>query len=249
MAHTRIVPNQPALILEGRERCMVVADLHIGFESALAANEVFLDGGASTREAIGLITALIARYRIDTLVLLGDVKSTVGRISAYEWRYVPLFLEEVCRVSDTVLVPGNHDGSIHRLVPSQVAVAAPAGLVLEDTLLTHGHVMPSGSSSHVSRIVMGHIHPAFLSESSVLGGQRVWVSIRSRKERIFHDRAGAIEVLVVPSFNGYFFATRRRGRERSTSPIVERVREGAMAKIVTLDGTIIGDETILCQVI
>ena len=244
-----MIPDQPALTLDGGDRSLVIADLHIGFEGGFAANSVFLGKSTSTGELTSSVVSLIREHAIDNLILLGDVKSTIRSISSSEWRDVPLFLEEVCRAADVILVPGNHDAGIDRLVPSQVTLTAPAGLILEDTLLTHGHAVPPGSLSYVNRIVMGHIHPTFFSRSSVVNGQYVWVYLRAAKERIFPDRPGDIEITVVPSFNRYLFATHRNSRRRSISPIIQRVRDTSSAKIVTLNGTIIGNESALGQVL
>jgi metallophosphoesterase superfamily enzyme len=68
------------------------------------------------------------------------------------------------------------------------------GTVEENILLTHGHTMPSENFSHVDKIIMGHIHPVFFQEDSVMNGQRVWVSIKTEKENIFPNKTGEIEM-------------------------------------------------------
>jgi len=50
------------------------------------------------------------------------------------------------------------------------------------------------------------------------------------------------------SFNKYFYATQKKFYKKSISPIIERM-ETLQAKIVDLDGTIIGNESLLSQVI
>ena len=59
------------------------------------------------------------------------------------------------------------------------------GMVEENILFIHGHVMPSENFSHVDKIIMGHLHPVFFQEDSVINGQRVRVSIKTEKENIF----------------------------------------------------------------
>ena len=49
---TKIIPHQPALLLEGQKRHLIVADLHIGFENALAANQIFIGKNTSITESI-----------------------------------------------------------------------------------------------------------------------------------------------------------------------------------------------------
>jgi hypothetical protein len=109
--------------------------------------------------------------------------------------------------------------------------------------------MPTENFSHVDKIIMGHVHPVFFQEDSVLNGQRVWISIKTEKQNIFPSTSGELEIIVVPSFNRYFYATHKKHYKKSISPILERIKIFSSAKIVTLDGTIIGDESIINQIL
>ncbi len=249
MPHTRIIPGKPALVLEGKKKTLVVSDIHIGFESAMAANNIFLGKNSTISQTILEVSDMIDAEGPDSLVLLGDVKSTIHGISRSEWDEVPRFLNAVRAKCDVVLVPGNHDANIQRLVPDGITMISQTGMVQENILLTHGHTMPPGEFAHVEGIIMGHLHPVFFQEDSVVNGQRVWVSIQVQKECIFPDRSGRMEIIVMPSFNRYFYATHRGARKKSTSPIISRLDGSAKARIVTLDGTIIGNESAIGQVL
>jgi len=63
-------------------------------------------------------------------------------------------------------------------------------------LLTHGHTMPSEIFSQINRIIMGHIHPVFFEKESLINGERVWVSIISDKQKIFHSKSGELELII-----------------------------------------------------
>ena len=39
---TRIVPRYPALVINGNEKSLVIADLHLGFEAKLSSNNIYL---------------------------------------------------------------------------------------------------------------------------------------------------------------------------------------------------------------
>lgn len=249
MVLTRIIPSQPALMLEGQKRHLIATDLHIGFESNLASNQIFLGKNTSINESIEQLSSLIDAENADDLILLGDVKSSIKTISKSEWDEVPMFLKKLQERIDVVLIPGNHDSNIQRLVPEGVTMISSIGLVIENSLLTHGHTMPTENFSHVDKIIMGHVHPVFFEEDSVLNGQRVWVSLRAEKEKLFPSASGQIEITIVPSFNRYFYATKKKMYKKSISPILERIKDFSSAKIATLDGTIIGDESLLSQVI
>ena len=249
MLQTRIVPSKPALILEGQKKSLVVTDIHIGFESSLSSNEIFIGKNSTTNETINEISEIIDLENPDSVILLGDVKSSIKNISRNEWDDVPMFFEKISKKCDVILVPGNHDANIQRLVPDNISMISSTGMVEENVLLTHGHTMPSENFSHVDKIIMGHVHPVFFQEDSVVNGQRVWVSIKTEKEKIFPNKSGELEITIIPSFNKYFYATHRKKYKKSISPIIDRIKSVAKARIVTLDGTIIGNESIIDQVI
>jgi putative SbcD/Mre11-related phosphoesterase len=245
---TRIVPLQPALILEDEQRFLVITDLHIGFEIGMISNDIHLRPEGMIEDIHSSIYSLIESEKPDTLILLGDIKSGIDSISKIEWQTVPMFFE-IGKKINTIVIPGNHDGNLARLVPDYVTMTGQSGLVIGDTLLTHGHVLPSENFSHVSRIVMGHLHPIYFQEGSVLDGQRLWVSIKTDKNKIFPSSKGELEIIIIPSFNKYFYPTFKKYHKKSISPILERIKDNFSSKIVTLDGSIIGDESILRNII
>ena len=249
MSQEKIVPGKPALLIEGQKKYLVVTDLHIGFESGFTSKEIFLGKNTTINETIDELLEIIDSEKPDSVVLLGDVKSSIKSISKIEWNDVPLFFEKIKTKCDVILIPGNHDANIQRLVPEDVSLISSSGMVEDNILFTHGHTMPSENFAHVKKIIMGHTHPVFFQEESIVNGQRVWISIKADKGQIFPSQSGEIEIIIVPSFNKYFYATNKKKYKKSISPIIEKLKKISSAKIVTLDGTIIGDETILNQVL
>jgi hypothetical protein len=249
MLQIRIVPSKPVLILEGERKNLIVTDIHIGFENNMTSNEIHIGKNSPVNESIQELTEIIDSEKPDSVILLGDVKSSVKTITKNEWNDVPLFFKKIREKCDVTLVPGNHDANIQRLVPNNISMISSTGMVQDNILLTHGHTMPSENFSHVDKIIMGHIHPVFFQEDSIMNGQRVWVSIKTEKENIFPNKTGDIEITIVPSFNKYFYATHRKQYKKSISPIINKIKTISKAKIITLDGTIIGDESNVSQVI
>ena len=249
MLQTRIVPSKPALILEGKKKYLIVTDIHIGFENALTSNDIFIGKNSSINETIKELSEIIDTENPDSVILLGDIKSSIKNISKNEWSEVPIFFEKIGEKCDIILIPGNHDANIQRLVPDNVSMISSTGMIEENILLTHGHTMPSENFSHVDKIIMGHLHPIFFQEDSVINGQRVWVSMRTEKEKIFPNKSGELEITIIPSFNKYFYATHRKKYKKSISPIIDRIKTVSSARIVTLDGVIIGNESIIEQII
>ena len=97
-----------------------------------------------------------------------------------------------------ILVPGNHDASIQQLIPKEITLGSSKGIIIDDLLLTHGHTMPSENFSHVNKIVMGHVHPVFFQEKSLINGKRVWVSLKCNKQKIFPSKSGELEITIIP---------------------------------------------------
>ena len=245
MVSTRIIDSEPALILDGDKKNLVISDLHIGFEHKFSSNKITIGNNSSINEIILNIKKIIKKENPDTLILLGDVKSSIQNITKTEWRDIPYFFEEIKNSLEVILIPGNHDANIERLIPNDVTLISSKGMII----LTHGHTMPSENYSNVNNIIMGHIHPVYFDKNSLLNGERIWISIKTEKSEIFSSTKGKINITIVPSFNPYFYATEKRYYKKSISPIIEKIKDTAIAKIVTLDGTIIGNESILGDLI
>ena len=248
MVQTKIIPGYPALMIDGTKKNLVITDLHLGFESNLSLNNVFLGKNKTVAEITKEIEKMVKKTKPDSLILLGDIKSGIRSISKIEWETVPVFFETITKLIDTILIPGNHDANIEKLIPNGITLASSKGIIIDNILLTHGHTMPTENFSHVNTIVMGHVHPVFFQEESLINGERVWVSIKCKKQKIFSSKPGKLEIIILPSFNRYFYTTQKKFYKKSIAPILEKI-DVLQAKIVTLDGTIIGNESLLSAVI
>ena len=248
MVQIRLVNNYPALIIEGQEKNLVITDLHIGFEDNLSQNNIFLGKNTTVNESIKEVEKILVKTKPDSLILLGDIKSGIKSITKTEWNDVPIFLEKIKKRINMTIIPGNHDANIEKLIPEGISLATTKGMIIEDTLLTHGHTMPSENFSSVSKIIMGHVHPVFFQEKSIINGKRVWVTIKCNKQKIFPSKTGKLEIIIIPTFNKHFYTAHKKFYKKSISPILDK-REVLEAKILTLDGTIIGNESLLPNII
>jgi len=245
---TPLHPHAALLLEDDNKKYVAVSDLHIGLEAELLSKGVTMPSLVS--DMFGELSGLVQSQHADGVVLLGDIKHMVGSISKQEWEDIPTFLKQLSGRAEVYLVPGNHDGNIRHLVPVNINMISSTGMTLGDTLLVHGHSMPSDVRSHINRIVMGHIHPAFFKKGSVLNGQRVWIYLRAKKEALF-SQEGMLDIVVVPSFNPHLFATAEKAYRKSISPIITRVVQQGMEKclIATLDGSVVGDADILSRIL
>ena len=248
MAQTKIIPGYPAMMIESDKKSLVITDLHLGFENNLSLNNIFLGKNKTTVEITKEIEQIINKTKPDSLILLGDIKSGIRSITNTEWNTIPVFFENISKLINTIIIPGNHDANIEKLIPNEITLASSKGIIIDDILLTHGHTMPSENFSQINTIVMGHIHPVFFQEGSLINGERVWVSIKCKKQEIFPSKSGELELIILPSFNRYFYTTQKKFYKKSISPIIEKI-DVIQAKILRLDGTIIGNEELLSAVI
>ena len=95
MLQTRIVPSKPALMLKGEKKNLVVTDIHIGFENSMTSNEIFIGKNSSINETIQELSEIIDNEKPDSVILLGDIKSSIKNISRNEWDEVPLFFKKI----------------------------------------------------------------------------------------------------------------------------------------------------------
>ncbi len=251
MAKIKILHPHPAVLLEADQRYVVVSDLHIGFENQLSGRGISISPDKYLDEMLEELSHIIRDEKPDALLLLGDIKSSVHTVTNAEWRSIPEFLQKLSKMCKVFLIPGNHDGGIRHLVPNAVKMTSNKGMVLDGTLLLHGHTMPSKTSSSVGRIVMGHIHPIFLKEGSVLSGQRVWVYLKVNKQQVFSDAKGMLDIIVLPSFNKYlYYSMQTKTYRKSISPIINKAAQKvSKAMVLALDGSILGNESLLEQII
>lgn len=247
----------PALVVDGKwnakkHRCIAISDLHIGFESELYSKGITLNLNLVVDEMVKDIINLIKIHKADSVVILGDLKNTIGSISKEEWRKIPQFFKLISEFVDVYMVPGNHDSNIRLLAPNNINMISTSGLVLDDTLFIHGHSMPFSGGNALKRIIMGHIHPIFIKSGSTINGQRVWIYLKVKMEALWPKNNGILDIIVVPSFNKHLFAMTERGYKKSISPLITRIlKRNAIesAMVVTLDGSIIGDTDTMRSII
>lgn len=141
----------------------MVADLHLGFEFELSEKGINIP--SQTWRLREKILKAVEEARPESLVILGDLKHTIPRVSLQEWRDIPGFLEALKgKVADIRLVLGNHDGGAEVFAGEGVTVHASRGLLLEagnvKVGLFHGHAWPSPKLFEADYWVIGHNHPA-----------------------------------------------------------------------------------------
>ena len=248
MSDIQFVTNEPALLLNGD--ALVVAELHIGLETELYRSGVFIK--SNTGAILKRLQALVRETGAKKLFIIGDLKHDYADVSYQEQREVPKFLDELSKIVEVHVIPGNHDGLFKRLLPAGVKWHGQAGFRYGTFYLTHGHAWPSSTACKADVLIMGHLHPAveFRDKLGFRSVEYCWLRGRanvralSERYRLAKDDIKLKEVVIVPPFNnlvGGMPVNRLEKEEKEISPItrqgIVRVRD---CDVYLLDGTHLG---------
>lgn len=178
----------PALVIENSEKILVVADLHIGWERAWSESGIYVPSQADKLRK--KLLSVVERHKPDRVILLGDVKQAITRLSMEEWREIPKFFEALQEhVNEVIVIRGNHDGDLEPLTPSTIRIHPSSGLTIGSNPrigLFHGHAWPSPEVLSSEILIMGHIHPVvwFRDRLGLWTVRQVWVKTECSGERM-----------------------------------------------------------------
>ena len=256
MSQINIVENKPALLIDIRIdnkaiKILVISDLHLGSTYWSRGNGISRDWYRITTEIESELKDIVISNKVDSIILLGDIKNNIYKVVKDDWNLIPKLLHSLSAICQVYLIPGNHDSKIGLVTPENIHLMGVKGMVLGDILLTHGHTFPSELRSNINKIIMGHLHPTFFRENSVLNGQKVWIFLKVKKDVIFPSTKGSLEIVMLPSYSKYVYGNSRMRNRRTNSPILKKIlRKEIIEKclIVSIDGTILGNESLLPEV-
>ena len=136
---------EPLLLVEGKERVLVAADLHLGLEHELWLGGICIP--SQTEKILKRLKSSLSVMEPDRLLLLGDVKHNIPRTSWQERKEVPSFLRSLAEDVMVDIVPGNHDGGLADMAPGGSRVHPSSGLIIDGVGYFHGHTWPDKISS------------------------------------------------------------------------------------------------------
>ena len=147
------VTRDLALFLR-EERALVISDLHLGFEGALAEQGVSIPR-FQRKVILERLGRMLDRVRAERVVIAGDFKHEFSRNLVDEWVEVKQVLRFLKERVTPVLVRGNHDNYL-------ATILGDLRMELLDRADVAGHTIVHGHEevSTLHPIVMGHEHPA-----------------------------------------------------------------------------------------
>lgn len=222
-----------------KHKILVVGDLHIGYEEALAKEGVFVPRNAFS-ELKREITNLIEETSPKKIVINGDLKHEFGEISKQEWAdsiEILTLMKESCE--EVILVKGNHD-KILEPIAKKVQIRVVESYFLEEEkkkgkhdlsidpiCFVHGDRIINNEDTRRAKIlIIGHEHAAIgLREGEKIEKYKCFL-VGEWKDK---------QIIVMPSFFSLIEGT-DVNNEKLLSPYLHQ-------DIGNFDVYVVGDQT------
>jgi len=231
----------PALVIEGEQRMLIVADLHFGIEADLAAHGLHFKSRSERR--LERLHKVIDLTKPDELVLLGDIKHSIPSLTWQEYHEMPKILDSLRTRLPLHVFPGNHDIGIERFVRDG-EIRPKDGAVLDGVGYLHGHMIPSPVlAGHL--VVIGHHHPLLSLRDEVGCALQSPAYLRAGIDTGDSGKEQSVKsilpsrVLFMPSFNEIAGYDILQIIKKPFSPL-SRLMKKEDTEIILSDGTYIG---------
>lgn len=219
---------------------LVLSDLHYGVEAEMLRGGVWIPNRSTARTE--KVIKLIKQTNVNRLILLGDVKHQVPHNSRQQRRDLEEFFMAINRIVDIEIVPGNHDGGLDAIAPSDVIFHDSTGGIIGDIGLAHGHAWPSQDVMNTKILIMGHEHPAlsFRDRLDKLHSEPCWL----RAPMIEHERYERVpeQLIIMPAFGELAGRTMNREPLKGLGPVLRNgLADLSKARVETLEGLEFGE--------
>lgn len=195
------------LIEKGKERVVVVGDLHLGYEEVLNKSGVLV-GRKMFDEMISDLNLVFGEVgKVDKIVVLGDVKHDFGAILKQEWKDVNAILDYFESMCDkVVIIKGNHDTILEPILKKR-KMKLLGCYIWEGFAFTHGDEdYLELWKKEIETIVVGHGHPAVRLQEPK--------GVKEEKYKCFLSGTfRGKKMIVVPSFIDYYVGSDPREDE------------------------------------
>ena len=218
--------NCPAMKID---KNLIIADLHIGITKDMYTRGVSLP--SQIKKLSGTINKIKGRTRTKRLVILGDVKHSISKIPMQEIVELPKFFS-MLKYNDVIIVKGNHDGNIEKIVDGIDGVRVKKFLTIGKYYLTHGH---RNVNTTKETIIIGHNQPHVKFIDSMRARYIVPVWVRGE---IRYRKGEKKNLIIIPAFNELCGAT-LVNKDRLLGPIAKKLIK-SRSHVYLLDGTDIG---------
>lgn len=222
------------------ESALILSDLHYGVEAEMLRGGVWVPNRSTSRTE--KVLELLKQTKSKRLILLGDVKHQVPHNSKQQRTDLEQFFMAVNRIAKVEIVPGNHDGGLVDIIPSDVKFHKSDGFVIGEIGMVHGHAWPSQEVMNSKVLVMGHEHPAlsFRDRLDKLHSEPCWL----RAPMLEHERYDKVpeQLIVMPAFGELAGRTMNREPLKGLGPVLRNgLADLEKARVETLEGLDFGE--------
>ncbi len=207
----RFVEGWPALLIG---KTLVIADVHIGIEKELWKEGIYASGISD--KTIEKFRELLEVTKPRKIIVNGDLKHNIPVFTKKEEEKVREFVEVGETYGRVVVVKGNHDGDLEKIIDNVVGTVTREG----GFYITHGHVRLSHRP-----VIIGHVHPAYP------------IDLHFKKEPVKVWLVNE-NVVVLPAFSPFIVGNDIANPENWLGPIARREER---FHVFTLNGFYIGE--------
>ena len=232
------IRDGPALLVEGNERNLVVADTHFGIEADLVSRGLHFR--SRTSERLERLMQTIDQADPDNLILLGDIKHSIPSLTHQEFAELPGILSTLRDRVPLIIFPGNHDIGLERFVHED-ELRPRDGALVDGVGYLHGHMNPAPILLG-NLIILGHHHPLLSLHDEVGCALQEPAYVRTTLATPLESTGagtGTTRLLFMPAFNELAGYDILRIVKDPFSPL-SRGMNRADAEIILADGTFIG---------
>lgn len=243
----KFLTDYPALSIPDK-KALVIADLHLGLEHDLYKSGIVIPPQAEKFQKI--INDLIKTTKAKTLIILGDLKHSVPGISYREEKEIPKLISNLIEKVKIILVKGNHDTFLQKILPKEVKIYSSRGLKLGKYGFFHGHAWPSKKIMSCNHLFFAHLHPTieFRDKLGYRNIERVWVRGKVKEELVKQKykikKVGKLHATILPVFNrllGGLPINKRTNKELMGPLLANSFIDIGSSKAYLLDGTLLGN--------
>jgi len=146
-------------LLLKRQKTLVIADLHMGYEEALNKQGVLVPR-MQFKEMFSELKALLEKTKPRIIIINGDLKHEFGEISRQEWNETGEILDLLLKYGKIILVKGNHD-TLLGPIAAKKELKAVNYFILGDICFLHGDkVIDNKGTAKCKTLIIGHEHPS-----------------------------------------------------------------------------------------
>jgi putative SbcD/Mre11-related phosphoesterase len=180
------------LIETGKEKLIVIGDLHIGYGVSSGASGLLVANTLFERTIDELKEIFSAVGKVDEIILLGDIKHEFGKIPSEEWHGVDVLTELLRKNARKIIViKGNHDILTDR-IGNRLGFEVVDYYIKGETIFVHGNRdLKEIWDKKIKRIILGHIHPAVFISDKIT---------REKYKCFLEGEYKGKEFVIVPSF-------------------------------------------------